>query len=259
MCGDGIWCGRNARLATWVSCPEYGCGLRDRCRSCGSGIAVFDQPELVPQHYCVRCGFDLRRSPNVVVSAAARRLDRCIDDICQLEAVNRTISGSNLVRRLQGVPAVAGVHSTSILIGLSTSARVRCFERLVERPSDWLTVDDDVVVTHGRRLILSAGGHGPLIALLANTLERQRQSPTNRRVPLVKLSALPGTMRGSWNVIGSKRRCPRSRGHTAVGKETSFSCSFPLNEEAYSRDGLRAPARQRHARCVCVVRACSSS
>lgn len=75
------------------------------------------------------------------------------------------------------MPAVAGVHSTSILIGLSTSARVRCFERLAERPSDWLTVDDDVVVTHWRRLILSAGGHGPLIALLANTLERQRQSP----------------------------------------------------------------------------------
>ena len=188
---------RRWRLATRFCCSKHGCGLRDRCPSCRSGIAVFDQTELVPQHYCAICGFDLRRASAVVVSAAARRLDRCIDDICRLEAITGSLSSNTLVRRLRGMPSVAGIYATSSLTSLSTKVRIRCVERLAMRSSDWLAVDDDVVVTHWRRLILSAGGHLPLITLLADALKRRRQQHfITRPPPAADLSALLGAYTG---------------------------------------------------------------
>lgn len=51
---------RRWRLATRITCTRHGYRLRDRCPSCQSGIAVFDQTKLAPQHYCVGCGYDLR-------------------------------------------------------------------------------------------------------------------------------------------------------------------------------------------------------
>ena len=152
---------RRWRLAIRVCCSKYGCGLRDRCPSCRSRVAAFDQAELVPQHHCARCGYDLRRASIVGVGPAAKRLDRCIDDICRLEAITGSLSSGTFVRRLRGMPSIAGIYATSSLTSLSTPVRIRCVERLTMRSSDWLTVDDDVVVTHWRRLILSAGGHLP--------------------------------------------------------------------------------------------------
>jgi hypothetical protein len=72
---------REWRLASRISCFVHGRGLRDRCPACRSGIASFDQAELVPQHFCARCGFDLRAAPNASVKASARRLERAIADI----------------------------------------------------------------------------------------------------------------------------------------------------------------------------------
>ncbi|NKX68265.1 TniQ family protein (plasmid) [Labrenzia sp. 5N] len=191
---------RRWRLATWISCPDHGCGLRDRCRSCGSGIAASDQPDLAPQHLCVRCGFDLRRAPKVAVSTSARRLERCIDDICRLEAVTGRLTGtltgnlggSPLVQSLQRLPAIAGLAPTSPLSGLSTSARRRCFEQLARTPCTWLTAGDDGVVVHWRRLILAAGGTGALMGQLVKALERGRhlQASPSRSVPKADLPAL---------------------------------------------------------------------
>jgi len=81
------------RLASRVSCTRHGCRLRDRCPSCRGHIAVFDQAELVPQHYCVACGYDLRRAPIPYLSPATRTLDQCIDDICSVEAMIDSPSG----------------------------------------------------------------------------------------------------------------------------------------------------------------------
>lgn len=205
---------RRWRLATRFSCSKHGCGLRDRCPSCRNGIAVFDQTELVPQHYCAICGFDLRRAAVVVVSAAARRLDRCIDDICRLEAMTGSLSTSTLVRRLLSVPRISGNRPTASLTTLSTSARIRCFEQLAERPSDWLIADDDVVAVHWRRSILLAGGHGPLITLVAGALERRRQRhATTSRPPAAELSALLGAyariMQGPRDRAARTQTCGR--------------------------------------------------
>nr|WP_282449598.1 TniQ family protein [Roseibium sp. CAU 1639] len=184
---------RRWRLSTGISCPDHGCGLRDRCRSCGSGIAASGQPDLVPQHLCVRCGADLRRAPKVAVSAAARRIERCIDDICRLEAVTGRLTGklggSPLLQRL---PAIAGLAPTSTLSGLSASARRRCFEQLARTPCTWLTAGDDGVAVHWRRLILAAGGTSALMGQFVEALERDRhlQASPPRRAPKVDLPAL---------------------------------------------------------------------
>ncbi|MBP1876339.1 hypothetical protein J2Z19_006089 [Ensifer adhaerens] len=90
------------RFATQVSCLIHGCGLRDRCPCCASRIAPFDQVELVPQHFCAGCGFDLRRAPNIVVRAPARRLDRCINDICRMEAITGSLTRGNPGQRRAG-------------------------------------------------------------------------------------------------------------------------------------------------------------
>lgn len=184
---------RRWRLATRVSCSKHGYRLRDRCPSCRSRIAAFDQTELVPQHHCVRCGYDLRRASTIAVSPATGRLDRCADDICRLESMTGSLS-STLVRRLLTVPNIAGIYPRRPLISLSTSVRIRCFERLANRPTDWLTIDDDVVVAHCRRSILLAGGHGPLIEGLADALEQRRQGSIAgyRCMPTAELSALLG-------------------------------------------------------------------
>ena len=76
---------RQWRLATRISCFVHGRGLRDRCPACRTGITSFDQTELLPQHLCARCGFDLRAAPQASVNTAARRLERVIDDICRVE------------------------------------------------------------------------------------------------------------------------------------------------------------------------------
>lgn len=185
---------RRWRLATRTSCAKHSYRLRDRCPSCRSRIAAFDQTELVPQHHCARCGYDLRRASIIAVSPAAGRLDRCIDDICRLELMAGSPSSGTLVGRLLSVPNISGIHPTTILTSLSTSVRLRCFERLTNRPNDWLTVDDDVVVAHWRRLILLAGGHNTLIAQLALEQKRQRRTPRKRSVPTAELSALLGAL-----------------------------------------------------------------
>ncbi|OCJ08691.1 hypothetical protein A6U86_27365 [Rhizobium sp. AC27/96] len=183
---------RQWRLATRISCPHHRCGLRDRCPSCRSRIAVFGQLELVPQHFCAACGFDLRRASTSFISPKIRSLDRCIHDICRLEAITGSLLTNSLLRSLLAIPDFCGQYPMKSLVSLSTLARIRCFERLAMRPNDWLIEDDDAVVALWRRAILSADGYASLIGLLANALERKRLRlrPEKRRQPTTELSTL---------------------------------------------------------------------
>lgn len=183
---------RQWRLATRISCPHHRCGLRDRCPSCRSRIAVFSQLELVPQHFCAACGFDLRRASTSFVGPKIRALDRCIHDICRLEAITGSLLTNSLVRSLLGIPGFWGQYATMSLVSLSTLARIRCFERLAMHPMQWLIDDDDAVVALWRRSILSADGHAPLIGLLADALERRSHGgfPAKRPQPTSELSIL---------------------------------------------------------------------
>lgn len=173
---DAPYFRRQWRLASRISCFAHGRGLRDRCPCCRSGIASFDQAELVPQHFCARCGFDLRTAPNASVKASARRLERAVADMWRIETVKSSPADSDLIPRLLRAPVVAEVAWAKSLTGLSTSARIRCFERLASDPYDWLISDLNADAAYRRCMILAAGGHEALITRFADFLEKHQES-----------------------------------------------------------------------------------
>ena len=125
-----------------ISCFTHGCGLRDRCPVCRGGIAPFAQAEVTPQCVCVFCGFDLRCAAKRSVKAAARRLDRSLDDLCKAEMARGSPTLHERVARVLRAPVVAGVSAGSCLTNLPASARIRCYEQLVQRADDgWAAAD----------------------------------------------------------------------------------------------------------------------
>jgi len=126
---------RSWRLASRISCFRHGCGLRDRCPACRGGVAPFAQTELVAQHVCVHCGFDLRDAARVSVTVAARRLERAIDDLCSAGPADGSSRIEALVASLLRAPVVAG-GSSLLLTNLSAAVRIRCFEQLARRGGD---------------------------------------------------------------------------------------------------------------------------
>ena len=76
---------RGWSLATRVSCFHHGCRLRDRCPSCGGGLAPFSQKRLVPHQICAWCGAALCKRTRPAANGV-RRLERLIDDLLRLQA-----------------------------------------------------------------------------------------------------------------------------------------------------------------------------
>ena len=143
---------RSWRLASRISCFRHGCGLRDRCPACRGAIAPFAQTEVIPQHVCARCSFDLRGAAKISVRAAARRLERSIDDICKAEIAKSSLAIHEWVTRVLRAPFVAVVSAGSSLTNLQASAWIRCFEQLVQRADDGWTAAADDAVARRRRL-----------------------------------------------------------------------------------------------------------
>lgn len=175
---------RHWRFASRVSCLVHGCGLRDRCSTCRAGIATFDQGELVPQHFCARCGFDLRATRKASIKAAARRPECAITDICRLEsAKGSAVVGDAISRVLRAPGAAVSIRSARTLTNLSTAARIRCFEALAAMPPEWLVEDMDGAGAYRRWMIVAAGGHQALIARFVDFLEEHQGSPRRKRLP----------------------------------------------------------------------------
>ncbi|WP_011578833.1 MULTISPECIES: TniQ family protein [Chelativorans] len=174
---------REWRLSSRVSCFAHGCGLRDRCPACHAGVATFEQSELVPQHFCARCGFDVRAAPKASVKAAARRLERVIVDICRVESAKGSAKSSDAVSRVLRTPVAADVRWGRTLTNLSSAARIRCFEALAAKPSDWLVNDMEGAGACRRWMIVAAGSHEELIERFADFLETHQGSPRRKRSP----------------------------------------------------------------------------
>jgi len=177
---------RRWRLASRIACAEHNCRLRDRCPSCCGRLAGFEQRELVPQHYCARCGYDLRRASTIAISPGARWFDRCIDDICRLKAPEGYQPGLLLFRRLLVLPSLVDMFAPRLLTSLSTAARTRCVERLTRRLSDWLSDTEASTLKRRRYLVSDAESFGALIELLSAALARKtgRPSAANRGEPI---------------------------------------------------------------------------
>ena len=201
------------RLASRISCFRHGCGLRDRCPACRGGIAPFAQTDLIPQYVCARCGFDLRGAAKISVEAAARRLERSIDDICKAEIAKRSPTIHEWVARLLRVPVVAGVGSGRPLANLSASARIRCFERLAQR------ADEVPVAASNRRHrpTLAAGGSDGLIRRFVDFVDQHQGWPQSARAqpPGVDLAAL---LKAYVRAVGDRSRSKR-RGADASARD----------------------------------------
>lgn len=182
---DAPYFRRQWRLASRVSCFAHGCGLRDRCPACHAGIAAFDQGDLIPQHCCARCGFDLRVAPKASVKAAARRLERAIADICRVESARGSPKTNDAVSRVLRTPVAAEARSGRTLTNLSTAARIRCFEALAAKPPDWLMNNMDGAGAYRRLMIVAAGGHEALISRFTDFLDTHQGSRRRKRPPPV--------------------------------------------------------------------------
>jgi hypothetical protein len=136
---------RSWRLATKVSCRHHRCGLRDRCPSCQRRIEAYGQSKLVPQHFCVHCGFDLRKASRVIVSVAAHLVDYRIDQMCRGASVTPENQRIFLARLLQ-IPTLVMTHTSGSLLNFSSSMRIRCFEKFADRVCARIMRDDDSAV-----------------------------------------------------------------------------------------------------------------
>ena len=222
---------RSWRLASRISCFRHGCGLRDRCPACRAGIASFAQADLVPHQVCARCGFDLRGAATISVEAAARWLERSIDDICKAEIAKSSSAIHEWVARLLRAPAVAGVSSGRPLTNLSTSARIRCFERLAQRADDG-PVD---AVARRHRPTLAAGGRDGLIGRFVDFVDQHQRLSRSARAqpPGVDLAAL---LAAYARVVGDGSGSKRRGGGAGLHKSLAVALRDPrLERELGSR------------------------
>ncbi|MER8784344.1 TniQ family protein [Mesorhizobium sp. M1006] len=201
---------RRWRLASRISCSAHGCGLRDRCPACRTAIVSFDQVELVPQHFCARCGFDLRAAPKAGVNAAARRLERAIADICRVESATDSAATIDVVSRVLRAPVGADIGLGGTLTNLSTAARIRCFNQLAAKRLDWLVTHEDAAVAHRRRIILAAGGHDELIARFADFLGKHQTRPRSM-CPPQPCAGLADVLTAYLRVAGDRTTSKRHR------------------------------------------------
>lgn len=222
---------RQWRIASRVSCFEHGRGLRDRCPACRSGIAAFDQAELLPQHFCARCGYDLRAASKIPITVAARKLERAIADICRLELAPRSRTAKGLIAGLLRAPVTAGISSARTLTALATSARIHCFERLAAVPPDWLVSNSDAAIEYRRRAILVAGGYQHLIARFANLLEKHQASRRPKR------SSPPGADRSALLDAYLRAMCVEGARTHQEHKIPSLSTTNTRSKKATTRGG----------------------
>lgn len=83
-------------MATQVSYFCHGCRLRNRCPTCGQGLAPSCQKRHVPHQTCASCGAALCKRTRPAADGV-RRLERLIDDLLRLHAVGyRMAEGRSL-------------------------------------------------------------------------------------------------------------------------------------------------------------------
>ncbi len=167
---DGVpYFRRSWTLATRVSCFRHGCRLRDRCPSCGLGLAPFRQARLLPQQYCAFCDASLAK-PTGPASPGARRLERLMDDLLRLDSAGRAQDGrKSLAVRLARYPVPVG-SAISTIPYLSHRVRYDFFRRLSERQIEARDPTERGSLTLWLRLARAAENHNGLFRMLTDWL-----------------------------------------------------------------------------------------
>ncbi|MCA3459103.1 MAG: TniQ family protein [Rhodobacter sp.] len=153
-------------LATRVSCFRHGCRLRDRCPSCGQGLAPFRQDRLVSQQYCAFCDAPLAK-PTDPANPGARRLERLIDDLLRLDTAGLALGvgrgkRKTLPERIAICPVPVGT-TTSTIPQLSHRVRHDFFRRLSEGQSGIVGHKSGGPLNLWVRLANAAGNHKGLV------------------------------------------------------------------------------------------------
>lgn len=160
---------RSWTFATRVSCFHHGCRLRDRCPSCGQGLAPFKQARLMSQQTCAFCDAPLAK-PTGIVGQGIRRLERLIDDLVRLDTAGRAQDDQkSLAARLAIYPVPAGAKR-STLPHLSHALRHHFFRRLSEGRVGIERHGLHGSLTLWTRLANAAENHSGLVGVLADRL-----------------------------------------------------------------------------------------
>lgn len=155
-------------LATRVSCFRHGCRLRDRCPSCGQGLAPFRQARLMSQQTCVFCDAPLTK-PTGMVSQGIRRLERLVDDLVRLDTAGRVQDQGSVATRLAKFPVPVG-RARSTLPHLSHALRHDFFRRLSEGRTGIEKHNVQSPLTLWTRLADAAETHSGVVSVLAERL-----------------------------------------------------------------------------------------
>lgn len=218
---------RSWTLATRVSCFRHGCRLRDRCPSCGLGLAPFRQARLLPQQYCAFCDAALAK-PTGPASPGTRRIERLMDDLLRLDSAGRTLDDrKSLAARLARYPVPVG-PGTSTIPYLSHRVRYDFFRRLSERPIGARDPTERGSLALWVRLTSAAKNHNGLVKGLTDRLSETAglQPSSSYRAP--DLAAL----------LRATARLHEAR-----------STPFPVCAAPYTSGAPEDPARPASASC----------
>ena len=160
---------RSWTLATRLSCFRHGCRLRDRCPSCGQGLAPFRQARLVPQQYCAFCDAPLAKLTGPA-STGARRFERLIDDLLRLDSAGRAHDDrKSLAARLSRYSVPVG-PGTSTIPYLSHRVRYHFVQRLSERQIEVRDPTERGPLTFWLGLARASKNHKGLVGTLRDRL-----------------------------------------------------------------------------------------
>lgn len=219
---------RSWTLATRVSCFRHGCGLRDRCPSCGQGLAPFRRDRLVPQQYCAFCDAPLAQ-PTGPTSPGTRRLERLIDDLLRLHRTGQACTDrTSLPERLAECPLPVGT-TPSTIPHLSHRVRHDAFRRLSEGQAGSVRPEGDGPLSLWARLAETAAHHRGLVGALADQLAETaglQKGASAAKPDLAALLQAATRLQSGRSSCGKGRPAPPpAEGSAAIDRPELESCS----------------------------------
>ena len=168
---------RGWSLATRVSCFRHGCRLRDRCPSCGQGLAPFSQKRLVPHQICAWCGAALCKRIRPATNGV-RRLERLIDDLLRLQASGHRMAEGRSLPDLLGSACFQFSRRPMSIARLSHRDRYQLFRQLTDGQSTPFGTRRSSAIIYWKRVAQVAPAWGGLVTSFSDAvLPRPKAGP----------------------------------------------------------------------------------
>lgn len=151
---------RTWTLAARVTCFKHGCRLRDRCPSCGCGVAPHRQDRLVPQQFCAFCGASLCKATGSS-ARTVRQIEMLIDDLLHLHASGHRAVGGRSIPDLLAASCFHSDVNPSAITRLSAKSRYHLYRDLAEGELSVLKQDSQCA-RYWTQIVQAAQSHRPL-------------------------------------------------------------------------------------------------